>query len=59
MAFNTFGPDLTSFLSLTSVLVSRHFNPLGGERDGPRVHLGDLERRGRWVDLDLELLEDV
>ena len=59
MPFNTFGPLVTSFLSLTSVLVSRRFDPLGGERDGTRVRLGDLERRGREDDFDLELLDDV
>ena len=58
MPFSTFGPLVTSFLSLWSVLVSRRFDPLGGERDGPRVRLGDLERRGRGVDFDLEL-DDV
>ena len=55
MLFNTFGPRvLTSFLS-TSILVSRRFDPLGGERDGSRVRSGDLERHGRGVDFDLEL----
>ena len=59
MPFNTFGPLVTYFLSLSSVLVSRRFDPLGGERDGPRVRSGDLERRGHGVDLDLELFDDV
>ena len=61
MPFNSFGPfDLTSFLSM-SCLVSRRFDPLGGERDGPRVRrVGDLERRGPAGVFDLdELLDDV
>ena len=45
MPFNTFGPVVTSFgdFFLTSFLSTQHFDPLGGERDGPLVRLGDLE----------------
>ena len=72
MPFNTFGPVLTSLgdFFLTSFLSIRPFDPRGGERDGPRVRFGDLERREERLDDversvnvgrddDREALEDV